>query len=449
MKTRSTSRPESGDERRSAANAQATAQMKQSSAATMSDARASSLAQLKHQERASNSSQAAQLKARADMLVGHGANAPVQGVEDEELLQGKFDALQRKDAGAPSQGRFEQMSASVAPARAPIQREEKPNNTGLPNQLKSGIESLSGMSMHHVKVHYNSDKPAQLQAHAYAQGSEIHVAPGQEQHVPHEAWHVVQQAQGRVRPTLQMEGGVAVNDDVGLEGEADLMGVRALDAGKLVTQQYRNPASALQTSTHQLVAQRAITGIANWDQFVLAYRAINDDDTPSEMIREAILKVIGEEHEYDYKGGLERAMELATVEHAAELAPVDYFINVTELAAQLDPDQHRPDLVAYDAETQTITQAPNETTGEPHYRQVALEAVKNVQVDENVDEDEIKSIFFEILDVNPEVPITTGDGRHRIAVYRAMGMVWIQAAITESQRQTLVARGITVAQHAL
>jgi len=67
------------------------------------------------------------------------------------------------------------------------QREEKINNTGLPDQLKSGIESLSGMSMDHVRVHYNSDKPAQLQAHAYAQGSEIHLGSGQERHLPHEA----------------------------------------------------------------------------------------------------------------------------------------------------------------------------------------------------------------------------------------------------------------------
>ncbi|MFZ6757886.1 DUF4157 domain-containing protein [Undibacterium sp. Ji50W] len=102
------------------------------------------------------------------------------------------------------------------------------NKHGLPAQLQAGMESLSGMSLDHVQVHYNSDKPAQLQAHAYAQGSDIHLAPGQEKHLPHEAWHVVQQAQGRVRPTLQMKQGVAVNDDVGLEQEADVMGARAL-----------------------------------------------------------------------------------------------------------------------------------------------------------------------------------------------------------------------------
>lgn len=62
-------------------------------------------------------------------------------------------------------------------------------------------------------------------------GSDIHLVPGQDQHLPHEAWHLVQQAQGRVRPTLQLNGGVAVNDDPGLEREADQMGARAQSAG--------------------------------------------------------------------------------------------------------------------------------------------------------------------------------------------------------------------------
>jgi hypothetical protein len=106
--------------------------------------------------------------------------------------------------------------------------QRKNNNTGLPDNLKSGIENLSGHSMDDVKVHYNSDKPAQLNAHAYAQGSDIHLASGQEKHLPHEAWHVVQQKQGRVKPTLQMKGKVNVNDDKGLESEADVMGAKAV-----------------------------------------------------------------------------------------------------------------------------------------------------------------------------------------------------------------------------
>ena len=109
----------------------------------------------------------------------------------------------------------------------------EPNRTGLPDQLKAGIESLSGISMDGVKVHYNSSQPAQLNAHAYAQGKEIHIAPGQEKYLPHEAWHVVQQAQGRVRPNMQMKLNRAVNEDVNLEQEADVMGFRALSAGSV------------------------------------------------------------------------------------------------------------------------------------------------------------------------------------------------------------------------
>lgn len=110
-----------------------------------------------------------------------------------------------------------------------IQRKE--NNTGLPDNLKSGIENLSGYAMDDVKVHYNSDEPAKLSAHAYAQGTNIHLASGQEKHLPHEAWHVVQQKQGRVKPTLQLKAGVQINDDEHLEREASTMSDKA--SGKM------------------------------------------------------------------------------------------------------------------------------------------------------------------------------------------------------------------------
>jgi len=106
--------------------------------------------------------------------------------------------------------------------------QKKENNTGLSDNLKSGIENLSGYTMDDVKVHYNSDKPAQLNAHAYAQGTDIHVASGQEKHIPHEAWHVVQQKQGRVQPTTAFNG-EQINDNIGLETEADVMGEKALN----------------------------------------------------------------------------------------------------------------------------------------------------------------------------------------------------------------------------
>lgn len=104
---------------------------------------------------------------------------------------------------------------------------KKENNSGLPTNLKAGVENLSGYSMDDVKVHRNSSKPSQLQAHAYAQGTDIHLGPGQEKHLAHEAWHVVQQKQGRVEgSSLQMK--TTINNDVGLENEADVMGAKAM-----------------------------------------------------------------------------------------------------------------------------------------------------------------------------------------------------------------------------
>lgn len=120
-------------------------------------------------------------------------NTSVQRVEDEDdTLQGKF-------------------YASI----------QKKNETGMPDNLKVGIESLSRFSMDDVRVHYNSSKPPTFQALAYTQGTDIHVAPKQEKH-PYEAWHVAQQMAGRISPTTIING-LPVNDNVALEKEADMM----------------------------------------------------------------------------------------------------------------------------------------------------------------------------------------------------------------------------------
>jgi Domain of unknown function (DUF4157) len=139
--------------------------------------------------------------------------------EEKPLAQTK-SKLEEKN---PAQAKF-------AKSPVPVQREAPPppNRTGLPLNLKAGIESISGISMDKVNVHYNSSQPAQLNALAYTQGADIHVAPGQEKHLPHEAWHVVQQSQGRVQPTTQMKQGTPINDDQSLEHEADLMGAKAV-----------------------------------------------------------------------------------------------------------------------------------------------------------------------------------------------------------------------------
>ncbi|WP_017452886.1 eCIS core domain-containing protein [Herbaspirillum rubrisubalbicans] len=163
---------------------------------------------------------------------------------DNRPEAGRLQRLNTLADNRPSMQQALQLK-SIADSR-PVQKKE--NKTGLPDTLKSGIESLSGMSMDHVKVHYSSPQPAQLNARAYAQGSEIHLAPGQEQHLPHEAWHVVQQAQGRVQPTMQMKG-AAINDDVELEREADVMGAKAVSTGTAAKQSAESVPIAAVTRT--------------------------------------------------------------------------------------------------------------------------------------------------------------------------------------------------------
>ncbi|WP_210519876.1 eCIS core domain-containing protein [Hymenobacter terricola] len=124
------------------------------------------------------------------------------------------------------------MKKPARPAPTVLPAPPKRNPTGLPDQLKAGVESLSGHSLDDVRVHYNSAGPAQLQAAAYAQGTDIHVAPGQEKHLPHEAWHVVQQQQGRVRATIQPKDATLLNDAPALEQEADRMGNEAVSVDK-------------------------------------------------------------------------------------------------------------------------------------------------------------------------------------------------------------------------
>ena len=150
----------------------------------------------------------AQFQDKVDNKTGQGRVKPTTQMEgevnvnDDAGLEKEADVMGAKALSYPEKS-FQLKSMNSTTENV---HQLKENNTGLPDGLKSGMEKLSGYSLDDVKVHYNSAKPAQLQAHAYAQGTDIHLAPGQEKHLPHEAWHVVQQKQGIVKPTTEMEG---------------------------------------------------------------------------------------------------------------------------------------------------------------------------------------------------------------------------------------------------
>lgn len=203
----------SGTHSRAVANNLPAPQAQGELAPQLEDKRPEAIVQRKTQASADDSPQVRQFKAyqeMADSRPGRGQPA----IPYTSINNFASTTIQRQ-VSEPSPGRFK-----------PVQRQA--NNTGLPENLKTGAEQLSGFSMDDVKVHYNSSKPAQLQAHAYAQGTDIHIGAGQEKYLPHEAWHVVQQKQGRVPVTAQLKGNTAMNGDPALEAEADKMGEQIL-----------------------------------------------------------------------------------------------------------------------------------------------------------------------------------------------------------------------------
>jgi hypothetical protein len=188
-----------------------------------------------------------------------------------------------------------------------------PNRTGLPKMLKAGVERLSGLAMDDVRVHRNSAEPAKLGALAYTKGTDIHVGPGQEQHLPHEAWHVVQQKQGRVRATAQMKG-VALNEDAGLEAEADRMGSR-IDTAPAAEPQSNQSAPPMNREVVQRVimldkkelmvpATGASTVITKYINYKPTYYMRNDwTESSSNYLKKTIniiekkVYLLGEEHD--------------------------------------------------------------------------------------------------------------------------------------------------------
>lgn len=111
--------------------------------------------------------------------------------------------------------------------RAPTQGD------ALPASFQLQMERAFGADFGAVRVR-EDPAAAELGARAFTRGTDIHVAPGHydpsspagQELLGHELAHVVQQAQGRVRPTGQAAG-APTNADPALEHEADELGARA------------------------------------------------------------------------------------------------------------------------------------------------------------------------------------------------------------------------------
>ncbi|MCB9234120.1 MAG: DUF4157 domain-containing protein [Bacteroidia bacterium] len=159
-----------------------------------------------------------------------------KSIEDEESVQ-KKEAFGSNLGAAQLKGTEEEES---------VQKKESGNGESFSPAAESGgsgglgpvqhkMESAFNSDFSNVNVHENSQKASDIGALAYTQGNDVHFAPGQfkpdtqggQELIGHELTHVVQQRENRVTPTTQTKSDMPVNDDKGLEGEADHMGAKA------------------------------------------------------------------------------------------------------------------------------------------------------------------------------------------------------------------------------
>lgn len=152
-----------------------------------------------------------------------------RGAASQSSASGATDTLLQMQQTAGNRA-MQRMLAQGAKS-APVQRKGSSN---MPGDVRAKMESALGADFSDVSIHEGSEASS-VGALAYTQGSEIHFAPGRyapntregQELLGHELTHVIQQRQGRVKPTTEVNG-LPVNDDAGLEKEADSMGRRAV-----------------------------------------------------------------------------------------------------------------------------------------------------------------------------------------------------------------------------
>lgn len=148
--------------------------------------------------------------------------------EREALTARWLDTAMRPDLHPPPVS-----SQRADEERAPATTLPAGSGSSLPADVQAKMEQAFSVDFSAVRIHEGPEAKS-VGARAYAQGTDIHFAPGRyDPHSPagqkllgHELTHIVQQAQGRGRATTRIHGR-PVNDDPMLEQEADDMGARA------------------------------------------------------------------------------------------------------------------------------------------------------------------------------------------------------------------------------
>lgn len=151
---------------------------------------------------------------------------PNHSANTSQLKVAPFAAIQKKAASVER--------ANIAPFQM---KKSSSSSNGLPEDVRGKMENAFQTDFSTVNIQKDSQQATDVGALAYTQGNDIHFAPGQfnpstqggQELIGHELTHVVQQRNGQVKPTTAVNG-MPVNDNHGLEAEADTLGKKAAAA---------------------------------------------------------------------------------------------------------------------------------------------------------------------------------------------------------------------------
>jgi len=203
-----------------------------------------------------------------------GEEEEIQMKEDNSLTA-SFDMDKGKDI--PVWSNALQNTNSIQRKKEEKEPLQMKSNSGasnkLPEEVQAKMESSFNTDFSDVSIHNNSSNAKDLNALAYTQGTDIHFAPGQynpesqkgQELLGHELTHVVQQRQGNVKPTTQLKG-AGINNDAGLEKEADEMGKKAAEGkeiGKFISMAVggagEDPIQRFEAPGHEATERTALT----------------------------------------------------------------------------------------------------------------------------------------------------------------------------------------------
>ncbi len=184
----------------------------------------------------------------------------VQNKQEDEISVNLEDSKQKlvydnTDPNNPPNNPDKPLSQAQPP---PFQLKSS-SQSGMPSDTLSHMSSSFGKDFSDVNIHQGSQSAVDAGALAYTQGNNIHFAPGQydpssqsgQELLGHELTHVVQQREGRVQANNEVNG-MPLNDDKGLEQEADQIGAQVAQRQKISN----NSENLVQSNSLSNIVQR-------------------------------------------------------------------------------------------------------------------------------------------------------------------------------------------------